>query len=960
MAAGPPAGAEVKKLLVAGCKPVGNRGGTAYQHTFHIPDQGLACRDALHLPNPVPKCSYMISLTSNLLGTKRAGERGQISIFFASSLIVLISIIAFVINIGLFVKAKINLQNATDASAYAGAAVQARMLTRIGYMNWELRNNYKEWMFKYYVLGNLNINDVRATPGSGNVSYRMEPDPNINDGTGVDVYNFPSVCLHYAGVPTNVCRRYAIPGIPRFEPTNLVGIDETTSSFIDAIVKEKSSDCSKRTQLNFNVTNLWAYNLRDGAANSAFADAPQVAVDRVGAWPKAVELAIRTRALEFAMNRPPTVLCGDPSLGSPGCQNAETLIAQNHYGNERPAKAYWSGYRNLTNEGSNRNEEMKASFTLTELAPQSVSFPDNSLSTMLGGPKGKRPKQYVDLKIQLVNYATFFTALIARDDVLNAAGQVVKAEGACDVSKIAIPVPGFPMGFYKNPEVVTYYAVKGEASFQGLFNPFSTPSTKLTAYAAAKPMGGRIGPALFRAGSGSDETAMSTRTTANNRRSTPYLSGLNLANVKRKGTNTPVPIGGFAPGMPIPINRGPTQEERFWIADPTDQIGGWVSGPGIVFGVPNLVYDFNPGGITDPNSYISAVPTNIIIPNPEGVSDDAYSAGLYKGEQLTMFRANLEGVDNVEQITKSIYNVRAPTAYEAANYTIPIPYDLGLQPAGGSGNFLDTFGFVVGEKTSEGSGIERYQGKIYAPLFSQSNEDALFANAAEVGAEIKNFMNVQTSAMEKYRNSMNLVAKTIFDDDPVKYRDAAERISDFPFNLNPTDAGAKPTCKSIAGTFLAFYFGDSNTLGNTTGTLCPLSLTESIDAFYNSSNLGFDAHTHTIEYSYREDHPRSDIIKWDKLLTSYMPGPMRGATEDGLFSTPYSGEQETMRRTGYSTKLVTLKSLTSSGHYGAGSGANAAIYSEGLFTPLGEDVRQNNFRNALELSALGVPTTVNH
>ncbi len=99
----------------------------------------------------------MISLTSNLLGTKRAGERGQISIFFASSLIVLISIIAFVINIGLFVKAKINLQNATDASAYAGAAVQARMLNRIGFMNWEMRNNYKEWMFKYYVLGNLNI-----------------------------------------------------------------------------------------------------------------------------------------------------------------------------------------------------------------------------------------------------------------------------------------------------------------------------------------------------------------------------------------------------------------------------------------------------------------------------------------------------------------------------------------------------------------------------------------------------------------------------------------------------------------------------------------------------------------------------------------------------------------------------------------------------------------------------------
>ncbi len=912
----------------------------------------------------------MISLTSNLVGTKRAGERGQISIFFASSLIVLISIIAFVINIGLFVKAKINLQNATDASAYAGAAVQARMLNRIGYMNWELRNNYKEWMFKYYVLGNLNIDNVIAPPGSGNVNYRMQPDPNITGDTGKDLYNFPSVCLHYAGVPTNVCRRYAIPGIPRFEPTNLVGIDETTSSFIDAIVKEKSSDCSKRTQLNFNITNLWAYNLRDSNANNAFVDAPQVAVDRVGAWPKGVELAIRTRALEYAMNRAPIKLCIDPGLSASTCDlDVDDLPDQKHYGNERPAKAYWSGYRNLTNEGSNKNEEMKASFTLTELAPEAVTFTDNSLSTMLAGPKGKEPKFYVDLKLQLVNYATFFTALIARDDVLNAAGQVVKAEGACDVSKIAIPVPGFPMGFYKNPEVITYYAVKGEANFQGLFNPFTGQGVvKLTAYAAAKPMGGRIGPALFTAGSGADETVVRTRTTATNKRSTAYLSGLDLSTVTRKGTNDLVDVGDFAPGMPIPINKSGLQTERFWIANATDQVGGFVSGPAIVFGIPNLVYDFE-GTSTDPNDYINATePTNIVKPNPTGgPSDDVFSAGLYKGAQLTMFRANLVGVNTVEQITQSIFNVRAPTAYEAANYTIPVPYDLSLDTPSGSSGFLDTFGFVAGEKVNG-----RYQAQIYAPLFSQSNRDALFADAPSVASEIKLFMQTQQEAMKKYRNSMNLVAKTIFEDDPVKYRDAAERISDFNFSLAADAADAKPSCKSIAGTFLHFYFGNSNTLGNPVppaGSACPISLEESITTYFsNSGSLRLDAHSHTIEYSYDDAHPRNTgggtkIINWSGLLTGYMPGPMRGATENGVFSTPYHPDQETMRRTGYSTKLVTLKSLTSSGHYNS-SVNNAPVYVEGTnpggFVPLELDVRQNNFRNALNLSSLGVPTTVAH
>lgn len=906
----------------------------------------------------------MISLTSNLPGTKRANERGQISIFFASSLIVLISIIAFVINIGLFVKAKINLQNATDAAAYAGAAVQSRMLTRIGYMNWELRNNYKEWMFKYYILGNLNIDDVRNPPGTGKASYRMLRDPNINDTTGDDPYNFPSVCLHYAGVSTNVCRKYGIPGIPRFEPTNLVGIDETTSAFIDAIVKEKANDCSKRTQLNFNVTNLWAYNLKQTGPTSAFEDSPQVAVDRVGAWPKAVELAIRTRALEYAMNRPPVVVCGEPSLGFPGCRNVLDLLQDKHYGNERPAKAYWSGMRNLGAENGN-DGELKASFTLTELAPQPVSFADKSLSTMLSGPKGREPKQYLDLKIQLVNYAMFFSSLIARDDGLDVGGQRIKAEGACDVSKIAIPVPGYPLGFYKNPELVTYYAVKGEANFQGLFNPFTDPGViKLTAFAAAKPMGGRIGPALFRAGSGgSDETAMTTRTTATNRRSTAYLSGINLSTVKRKGTNINVPVGEFASGMPIPINKGTSQEERFWISEPTDQVGGWVSGPGIVFGIPNMVYDFE-GTTTDPSSYISSLPTNIVLPGGKGVGDDGYAAGLYQGAQLSMLAKNLVGVDTVKEITESIYNVRAPTAYEAANYTIPVPYDLSIQQSPTSGAFLDTFGFIAGPKTSEVTDIPRYQVALYAPLYSQNNKDALFSTAAEVGTEIKDFMNMQVSAMEKYRNSMNIVAKSIFDDDPTKYRAAAERISDYPFSSSPTAPDAKPTCKSIAGSFLHYYFGSANTLGNSnaTGVTCPVSLADSIDKYFTDASIGIEPHTHVIEYTYRPDHPRSEIIKWDRLLTGYMPGTIRGATDDGLFSTPFSGEQEAMRRTGYSTKFVTLKSLTSSGNY-TSSVSNAPIYTEGMntgFFPLGEDVRQNTFRNALDLAALGVPTTVNH
>lgn len=898
----------------------------------------------------------MISRTSPSLVTKCASERGQISIFFASSLIVLISIIAFVINIGLFVKAKINLQNATDASAYAGAAVQARMLTRIGYMNWEMRNVYKEWMFKYYVLGNLNIDEVENPDIAGdNISFAMRPDPNLSVAQGgTDIYNVPSVCLHYAGVPTNVCRRYAVPGIPRFEPTNLVGIDETTSSFIDAIVKEKSSDCSKRTQLNYNVTNMWAYNLNDGTTSSstAFADAPQIAADRVGAWPKAVELAIRTRSLEYAMNRAPIsegVCNPNTGQGSPGCRSVKDFESQQHYGNERIIKAYYSGMRNL---GSDRDNEMRASYTMFELPPTQVEIPsENSLSALLMSPDARNAgKWFVDLQLHLVNYATFFTALIARDDSLSVSGQTVKAEGACDVSKIAIPVPGYPLGFIKNPDVLTYYAVRGEAKFQGLFNPFSGP-VKLTAWAAAKPMGGRIGPALFRQ---STENTIASRTTANKKRSTAYLSGLNLTDVPRKGGGGTVPLGQYAPGMPIPINMSATQEGRFWISDAGDDVGGWIGGPSIVFGIPNLVYDFDldateSGEVTYQSG---SQDTNVITPAAVG-SEDNYSKGLYKTSQFKKFKENLVGTDDPIAIATSLSKVRAPTRYEAANYTVPVPSELSVNEDIDGGT-MDTFGFVTGANEDD-----RRFAQIYAPLYG-AQEDAMYKNAPDVVNAIHTFMQQQSQAMTKYRNSMNQVAKRIFLDDPEKYRDAAERISNFDFAQDANSANPL-NCRSITGSFLWFYFNGEGSLAvsNTDG-LCPTSFKTSIETYFTTLSDKFNPTSHLIEYSYKEDMP--GLANFSQLLTGYMPGPLRGADQRGIFNTPFGGAtgSETMRRTGYSTKLVTVKSLTGSGNYGLGAAVGFAIYSEGNPTTLQEDVKQNALRNALNLTLSGVPATINH
>src|SRR5690606_37285418 len=106
-------------------------------------------------------------------------------------------------------------------------------------------------------------------------------------------------------------------------------------------------------------------------------------------------------------------------------------------------------------------------------------------------------KSYVDMVAYPVNLVTFFSSFISDTGDFKSTG--VRSEADCAISKTALPVPSYLMGFWKNSEVMTYYAVKGEASFVGLMYPFANAEgVKLTAYAAAKPMGGRIGPRLFK------------------------------------------------------------------------------------------------------------------------------------------------------------------------------------------------------------------------------------------------------------------------------------------------------------------------------------------------------------------------------------------------------------------------------------------------------------------------------
>jgi hypothetical protein len=814
-------------------------------------------------------------------------QAGQISLFFAVIVIVSVTVIAFVVNIGLFVKAKINLQNAVDAAAWSGAAVQSRQLTDIAYLNWEMRNIYKEWMFKYYVLGNLSAKGIQnpGQPGNANNMGQGSMDFSIGGpSSDEDLINIPSICLHFfTGV--DLCSVYKTRGLPRLNIPGFGNLDEVMSTQVDIFSEEKAKDCATRTDLNFRVAMAWTFGMNEDNAEELAAQAPQIASNRTGAWPNAIEMALRIRNLESIVNYPPqNSICIDGSADN--CSNAvDSLPDGNKIHQERTVKAFYSAYRNLGNEQDN---ELKNSFTLTEIPPRAFIDPDTQSLSNIFYPSVPT-KYYLDLKLAVINYAIFYTMLSPFAETPTSSGQV-GLDASCSTTRVALPVPGYPFGYDKNTDVLTYYAVKGEANFTGLFNPF-TNAIKLTAFASAKPFGARIGPKIF--DTVSNSKFVSSRSDPNKYRSSPYIFGLKLDSDLNQ--NLPLPI--------IPAN------QDFWVEDENDVIGGNEDPDKIKFVIPNLAYE--PSNLSD--VYVENKIFNLDVLHKN--SSVALNKGLYDPDQFEKFRAHLPSLDFMtsEQVNDAILQVRAPTEYEAKNYLIPSPHTVNTSIATG----LDSFGQVSESMT------------IFAPLFGP---DYLYPTAENIKSIVKNFLETQKPSVEKYLLSLQGVADRLRNTAsaspnaaPVGTSSPSEIYSKAADVIHNGTDSASTTCRSIAGRFSYFYLGEES--GIATDEDCPRPL-------YLSFELYLTNISNSLVYSNSLRFPSSSTgspIPPDRFFSAYRPGPLTGGSNSplGRIQNPFlqSAVSYSLRNY-YSTKLISLKSLTPNGTYGQGAGS-AHIYSEG-------------------------------
>jgi hypothetical protein len=828
-------------------------------------------------------------------------NRGQLSIFMGITLIIVMSMLAFIINVGLFVKAKINLQNATDAAAFSGAATQARQLTNIAYANWELRNTYKEWMFKYYVLGQLGLvpYNFKNVPLKGKVNFLLDT-PDIGGEKDFDKYNIPSICIHNNS-KTNICPIYSLPGIPQFDAIGVAGIAEIHAAFVAKLGEEKGKDCSRRSNANFLTALTWAY----GSGLQEMPEAPLVATNRPGAWPQALELAFRIRNLEMIMNRPPVADISLQNIGQFRGQAEEIGL------NERPIKAFWSAYRNLgggayknNNTGSGAVDELSYNLSVTELAPQPFHADTYPVSQFLipknfhySNGTNALEKHYVDLQLMPVNLATMFSTFVTTS-IHNVGMDNVRMDATCGISKSAMPVPGYIMGFTKNPEVLTYYAVKAESKFIGLFFPISTSSgIKLTAYAAAKPFGGRIGPKLFSFRPGDQSViARGDNIPDKNNRSGSYVNGLK------------VEIGAaakFTPGMPIP------SDLNFWTHDQVTAVGGIPGNGGKVsFAIPNMIYDFvdeSDLSVQQGSSEKIHIITPIAINPKLSHVAPVETLGLYHAPQFKALKDSLGPLSasmTGEQVMNAIIRARRATKYDAINYLVP-----DFREVSDHNNAAPII-----QKLNNVSGAG-FKYKLFAPLLGPN---LLYKNDTEMGDTVNEYLIKNQDAVEVYLKALRKVADGILAAEGNNLG-AAQSIHDNAGTANPSPfpamlkAGAPasdPDCKHDMASKFNYFFNTKTTV--TACDIVPLQklMVDYIDA-QSTTEAGVDKNLFYIGLYYNFNEPTIiPELKPEQLMTAYFPGARQGtsAGDKGIVEHPLKlsaagSESYSARRNFYSTKF---------------------------------------------------------
>lgn len=407
-------------------------------------------------------------------------QKGQVAFFVILIFQVLFVFFAMVVNIGLLVHHKINLQNSVDLAAYYGAMKQAEMMSAIGHVNYQIRQSYKLLTFRYSQLGTAGVNnnnpwDWKSTPQK----LRSEENSEI-------VPYDPLFCVSYSPFShvndqESYCQNpngLVLPGIGI--PSLATGIGAIFVGFQDSIKEaaERAREEAFRSCKRISVTNWFA----------------------LARFVYAYKMDVRNRK-QLLISLANEVSKSDPNdLDGKSIKEGvyKTLLKNLSYQNKAEIESRY-GATGVGSPSETAKFEVINGLSVGDCGPMGAEaeppgwLSEVSIYPMLAYldanncPAGDGPIQLN--KVAFVNQTIpTYAEELGRDNVNNIMQVIQEPSGENAQTRLFKST----LGFEKNPWCMGYYGVSATATPKIPFSPLG--DVKLVARAYAKPFGGRIGP----------------------------------------------------------------------------------------------------------------------------------------------------------------------------------------------------------------------------------------------------------------------------------------------------------------------------------------------------------------------------------------------------------------------------------------------------------------------------------
>ena len=424
-------------------------------------------------------CAQKIKSKKPLFILSRKNQKGQVAIFVALIFQIIFIFFALLINVGLLVHHKINLQQSTDLAAYYGAMKQAEMLNVISHVNFQIRQAWKLLTWRYRVLGTFGMRELDSLVlPIQNLSSTTYTGSDAKCGnSGINLNDVPAFCVAHTG----------------FEDWKGPNTDTETSCNIgcNALTEGIGQQISR-------IRGVGSFSTSGASVGSAVNSAITASNTNLGdKCKRGTQFGARLLAKFVNAYRVDT---------NNRSQMIKLLLAnlsgsKDMFLDLNGQKVFDGAQKTFQNNLTEANAaSIKNTFNvLNGLSDDFGAGKDCKYDAATGS--SRLVSEIIFKYIAFYAMACRATAASASDfrfvNVYNGALDAIIAEqlgvdAAAITDAIAAPLS---LGFEKNPWCQSYYGVRASSEPKIPFLPLAT--IKLNAFAIAKPFGGSIGPMFY-------------------------------------------------------------------------------------------------------------------------------------------------------------------------------------------------------------------------------------------------------------------------------------------------------------------------------------------------------------------------------------------------------------------------------------------------------------------------------